>query len=103
MSLVHNFRSDGFAAMRGLTDSEVSGFGIDPGTLTVGTSRFELFGASLVYTGSDYAPGVWVNTKTTDAAEADALIRAHYGCSNIDTESRAFSCYDHSVSVLWIG
>lgn len=46
---------------------------------------------------------LWKNLVTDSAMEADEAICEHLSCEHIDTESETFYCYDHSVSVRWIG
>ena len=45
----------------------------------------------------------WHTITTADAATADAVIREHFDCEIIDTESIDFTCYSCSVTVRWIG
>lgn len=45
----------------------------------------------------------WETVETTDAATADAAVRAHFDCAIIDTQSFDFTCYSCSVTVRYRG
>jgi hypothetical protein len=45
----------------------------------------------------------WKKIVSADAVKCDREIHKHIDCKITDGESLTFVCYDHNVSVRWIG
>lgn len=57
----------------------------------------------LIVTRNDLGQEAWRRYISVDAEAAESIIRSHYRCPNVDTESNNFTCYTHSTTVEWIG